>query len=77
LGGFDVALDLAKHAAGIGIGSDVTLQRFPRESRTLWSQVFSGAEVGAATAMLRPYLQILMLMTAPPGALTMQPLVIQ
>ena len=76
LGGFDVALDLAKHAAGIDIGSDVTLQRFPREGRTLWGRVFDRTETGAVVAMLRPYIQTLMLMTAPPGAFTMAPLVI-
>jgi protease-4 len=77
LGGFDVALDLAKHAAGIAIDSDITLQRYPRESRTLWSRVFNHAEAGAVLAMLQPYLRMVMLMTAPPGALTMQPLMIQ
>jgi protease-4 len=77
LGGFDVALDLAKHAAGIAIDSDVTLQRYPHETRTLWSRVFERGEAGALLAMLHPYLQTLMLMTAPPGALTMPPLVIQ
>ncbi len=76
LGGFDVALDLAKHAAGIDIGSDVTLERFPREGRTLWARVFDRTETGAVVAMLRPYLQTLMLMTAPPGAFTMAPLTV-
>ncbi|HEX4112778.1 MAG TPA: signal peptide peptidase SppA [Stellaceae bacterium] len=77
LGGFDVALDLAKHSAGIAIDSDVTLKRFPRETRTLWARIFDRTEAGAMLAMLHPYLQTLLLMTAPPGALTMQPLWIQ
>jgi hypothetical protein len=39
--------------------------------------VFNHAEAGAVLAMLQPYLRMVMLMTAPPGALTMQPLMIQ
>jgi protease-4 len=77
LGGFDVALDLAKHAAGIAIDSDVTLKRYPRETATPWSRIFDRTEAGALVAMLRPYLRTLMLMTAPPGSLTMRPLWIE
>jgi protease IV len=77
LGGFDVALDLAKHAAGIDIGSDVTLERFPKEGRTVWARLFDHTGSGQMMALLRPYVQTLMLMTAPPGAFTMAPIDIQ
>jgi protease-4 len=77
LGGFDVALDLAKHAAGLDIGSDVTLKRFPKEGRTLWARLFDSAEAGQMMAMIRPYMQTLMLMVAPPGAFTMMPIIIR
>ncbi|HEY5207885.1 MAG TPA: signal peptide peptidase SppA [Stellaceae bacterium] len=77
LGGFDVALDLAKHAAGITIDSDVTLKNFPKEGRSLWSRLVDRTEDEAMVAPLRPYLRLLSLATAPPGALTMEPLVIQ
>jgi protease-4 len=77
LGGFDVALDLAKHAAGIDIGSDVTLERFPKAGHTLWSRLFEHTEAGQMMAMIRPYMQTLMLMIAPPGAFTMAPIIIK
>lgn len=77
LGGFDVALDLAKHRAGIDIGSDVTLQRFPETGRTFWSRLFGTSAATNMVAMVRPYLEAVMLMAAPPGALAMMPLLIR
>ena len=77
LGGFDVALDLAKHAAGIAIDSDVTLTQFPKETRSLWSRLMQRTEDSAMLVVLRPYLQLLAVAAAPPGALTMPPLTIQ
>ncbi len=77
LGGFDVALDLAKHRAGIDIGSDVTLRRFPETSHTLWSRLFGTSAATNMVALVRPYLEALMLMNAPPGAFAMGPLLIR
>jgi protease IV len=77
LGGFDVALDLAKNRAGIDIGSDVTLERFPKAGRTLWSRLFGRSEVSEMGAVLRPYLEALTLVTAPPGAFAVAPLLIR
>jgi len=77
LGGFDVALDLAKHRAGIDIGSDVTLQRFPRGRRTLWTRLFDLSPAGEMVARVHPYLETLMLSAAPPGALAMAPLLVR
>jgi protease IV len=77
LGGFDVALDLAKHRAGIDLGSDVTLQRFPEGGRTFWSRLFGTSAATNMVALARPYLGALMLMAAPPGAFAMTPLLIQ
>ena len=77
LGGFDVALDLAKHKAGIDIGSDVTLQRFPGGRRALWARLFDLSPASEIEALARPYLDTLMLMDAPPGALAMAPILIR
>ncbi|MGH6980189.1 MAG: signal peptide peptidase SppA, partial [Stellaceae bacterium] len=77
LGGFDVALDLAKHAAGIDIGSDVTLVPFPRETRSMWSRLFHHGQEAAMMAAIRPYWEILSLAVAPPGAYTMTPIIIK
>jgi protease IV len=77
LGGFDVALDLAKHKAGIDLGSDVTLERFPKARRTLWAHLFDDSPASDMVALVRPYLEALTLMTAPPGAFAMAPLFIR
>jgi protease IV len=77
LGGFDIALDLAKHAAGITIDSDVTLVSFPQESRTVWSRLFHHGQDAAILAVIQPYWELLSLATAPPGAFTMAPIVIK
>ena len=77
LGGFDVALDLAKHAAGIDLGSDVTLVSFPRERRSIWSRLFHHGQEAAVMAAIRPYWQILSLAVSPPGAYTMTPIIIK
>lgn len=77
LGGFDVALDLAKHAAGIDLGSDVTLVNFPRNNGSIWSRLFHHGQEAAVMAAIRPYWEILSLAVAPPGAYTMAPIIIK
>jgi protease-4 len=77
LGGFDVALDLAKHRAGIDIGSDVTLRGFPETGHTFWSRLFGTSAATTMVALVRPYLEALMLMAAPPGTFAMGPLLIR
>jgi protease-4 len=86
LGGFDKALALAKQAAGIAADRDVTLKTFPPEENSpaaILARLLSretddsGAQsvaTGEVIAGLRPLLQQFELATAPPGALTMQPL---
>jgi protease IV len=77
LGGFDVALGLAKEAAGIPASSDVTLTKFPKRERRLWRQLLDSAENDTVLVAVRPLVQTLRLLTAPPGALTMPPLEIR
>ncbi len=77
MGGFDVALDLAKHRAGIDLGSGVTLQPFPKARRTLWSRLVDRSPASDVVALVRPYLEALTLMTAPPGAFAIAPLLIR
>jgi protease IV len=90
LGGFHKALALAKQAAGIAAGSDVTLKTFPPPSETPAAIIArllgrapgegeraTAARLAAADralAMLAPVLRRLELAAAPPGALTMPPL---
>jgi protease IV len=90
LGGFDTALVLAKAAAGIAAGSDVTLKVFPPSSDTPSAVIArllgrgapgeserSSARLAALERMLtalQPMLQRLELAGAPMGALTMPPL---
>ncbi len=77
LGGFDVALGLAKEAAGIPVSSDVSLKKFPQSERNWWRQLLDGAESATLVTALRPLVQTLQLLTTPPGALTMPPLEIR
>lgn len=85
LGGYEMALGLAKQAANIPADRDVTLQLFPRPSDTtsaLLARLLGRAhepDDGAGTgngvlARLRPILQRFELLTRPAGMLTMPPI---
>jgi protease-4 len=90
LGGFDTALDLAKRAAGIAPGSDVTLKTFPppseRPAAVIARLLGRGSSDDSAHAALRlaaidrmlavlgPVVERFAEAAAPPGALTMPPL---
>jgi protease-4 len=77
LGGFDTALDVAKHEANIPIDQNVTLTHFPRETRSLWSRLVNRVDDVAVLTKIRPYVEMFTLATEPPGALTMPPLKIR
>jgi protease-4 len=83
LGGFETALALAKEAAGIAAQSEVTLKTFPPPSdtpRALLARLLGRSEpdesaqsAARALTSLRPLIERLELITAPPGALVMVP----
>jgi protease IV len=77
LGGFDVALDIAKHEAGIPLAEDVTLTHFPRATGGFLSRIVNRYDDAALLAPLRRYVLLLRLATEPPGALAMPPLEIR
>ncbi|MGH6990797.1 MAG: signal peptide peptidase SppA, partial [Stellaceae bacterium] len=77
LGGFDVALQVAKQEAGIPRAEGVTLTHFPRATHGLWSRLVHRYDTATLIATLRPYLTMIRLATAPPGSLTMPPMKIQ
>jgi protease IV len=77
LGGFEVAIAVAKQQSGIPADSDVTLKQFPSESRAPWTKLLASFKTETLLASLAPWLRTLVLATAPPGALTMAPLQIR
>lgn len=84
LGGFETALDLAKRAAGIPAGEDVTLKLYPPPESTfdaILARLTGGRDENGTDALLPAELlrawhetsERLATMLAPPGALVMQP----
>ena len=82
LGGYDTALELAKAAIGLGTDQDVTLKLFPPPETglsALLKRVMGGGDdtLAQSLAGLASLAQQLRLLTAPPGALVMEPLAIR